>query len=173
MQSQHAVQGARKIDFRSFRKAIEEIAKAKSVDPITIEQQIIASGGPQMSSTTPSCHIRLHDDKASYTGMFLTPQTVQTSTHRAGLVEILCDRLVALLVGAATASCSLSWPMNSMRYRCLMVGEAFFALVHYLDCLFEFQIWEAWQRESREVQVHCSKESLTCRCVQGWRPIGH
>ena len=62
------MQGARKLDFKGFIKAVEEIAKAKKVPVGSVQQQIISGGGPQVSSTTPSCHVRLHDDKSSYTG---------------------------------------------------------------------------------------------------------
>ena len=66
-----SAQGARKIDFKAFRKAVEEIAKAKKADKGAIEQQIIASV-PQKSNTTSAGRVRLHDDKDSYTGMSLS-----------------------------------------------------------------------------------------------------
>ena len=53
---------------KKVSKALEEIAKAKKVERWAVEQQIIQSGGPQISGTTPTCHVRLHDDKSSYTG---------------------------------------------------------------------------------------------------------
>jgi len=62
------VQGARKLSFKEFEKALQAIAEEKKVSLEAVQRQICVSGGPQRSHTTPTNHVRLHDDKSSYTG---------------------------------------------------------------------------------------------------------
>lgn len=70
------LQGSRKLSFKEFERAVEEIAAEKKVGLETVQRQILASGGPKRTGTTPTSRVRLHDDKATYTGQApLDPRT--------------------------------------------------------------------------------------------------
>ena len=63
------MQGARKIAFREFEKALGLLAAEKGVSVDAVQAAVVASGGPQRNSTTPAANVRLHDDKSTYTGV--------------------------------------------------------------------------------------------------------
>jgi hypothetical protein len=71
------LQGARKLSYKEFEKALLAIAEEKKVSLEAVQRQILASGGPQRSRTTPTSHVRLHDDKANYTGTIKLLQHLQ------------------------------------------------------------------------------------------------
>lgn len=56
------------MSFKEFEKAVEEIAAEKKISLDAVQQQIVASGGPKRTGTTQTSRVRLHDDKATYTG---------------------------------------------------------------------------------------------------------
>jgi hypothetical protein len=63
-----AVQGARKIEFCHFKRALELIAEDKKVPVEQVHNQLIRSGGPRRNATQAD-FVRLHDDKSTFTGM--------------------------------------------------------------------------------------------------------
>ncbi len=75
------MQGARKLSFKEFERAVEEIAAEKKVGLEAVQRQIVASGGPKRTGTTQTSRVRLHDDKATYTGeeaiYLITPSNTQ------------------------------------------------------------------------------------------------
>lgn len=65
------LQGARRIVFKDFEKALAAIAAEKNASLEAIQAQIVSSGGPKRTGTTQAGHVRLHDDKSNYTGASL------------------------------------------------------------------------------------------------------
>ncbi|KAF8821388.1 p25-alpha family protein [Cardiosporidium cionae] len=61
-------QGAKRISFSDFEKAVEKIAEKKGVKPSTITENIIRSEGPLYTGTKTE-KVRLYEDKSTYTGV--------------------------------------------------------------------------------------------------------
>lgn len=62
------MQGARKLSWAQFEKALELLAQEKRADPLSIARAVAAGRGPRHNATTAAVHVRLHDDKSTYTG---------------------------------------------------------------------------------------------------------
>ncbi|KAK9908613.1 hypothetical protein WJX75_000439 [Coccomyxa subellipsoidea] len=84
-------QGARKIEFAAFEKALPLLAKEKGVATEEVRRAIVLSGGPHRNTTVTPDFVRLHDDKSTFTGVYAKggPSTVDkkitlaTITNRA------------------------------------------------------------------------------------------
>mmetsp|Transcript_1492 Transcript_1492/g.1964 ORF Transcript_1492/g.1964 Transcript_1492/m.1964 type:complete len:143 (+) Transcript_1492:51-479(+) len=62
--------GERRIKYTTFRnQAVAEIAKRKNIPEKEIVQKIFQAGGP-VALATQADHVRFHDDKSTYTGMY-------------------------------------------------------------------------------------------------------
>lgn len=61
------VQGARKIEFCHFKRALELIAEDKKVPVEQVHHKLLRSGGPRRNATQAD-FVRLHDDKSTFTG---------------------------------------------------------------------------------------------------------
>ena len=77
------LQGARRITFKDFEKALEAIAAEKKLPVAEVQRRIVASGGPKRTGTTPTNHVRLHDDKSTFTGATAEPPGLRTYCTRA------------------------------------------------------------------------------------------
>lgn len=64
----HALQGARKIDFAAFERALPLLAKEKGIAPEEVRRAIVLSGGPSRNTSVTPDFVRLHDDKTTFTG---------------------------------------------------------------------------------------------------------
>jgi hypothetical protein len=62
------LQGARKIEFAAFEKALPLLAKEKGVATEEVRRAIVLSGGPHRNTTVTPDFVRLHDDKSTFTG---------------------------------------------------------------------------------------------------------
>ncbi|BDA41253.1 probable tubulin polymerization-promoting protein family member 3 at C-terminar half [Coccomyxa sp. Obi] len=71
-------QGARKIDFAAFERALPLLAKEKGVAPEEVRRAIVLSGGPSRNTSVTPDFVRLHDDKTTFTGVYAKggPSTV-------------------------------------------------------------------------------------------------
>lgn len=70
----HVLQGARKIDFAAFERALPLLAKEKGIAPEEVRRAIVLSGGPSRNTSVTPDFVRLHDDKTTFTGEQLTRQ---------------------------------------------------------------------------------------------------
>jgi len=68
------------MNFNEFQQFLEEVASKKGVSKDSIIQQIQSAGGPHFHGTVPD-HVRLHDDKSTYTGVYAHggPSTVDVT----------------------------------------------------------------------------------------------
>ena len=62
------VQGARKIDFAAFQKALPLLAVEKGCRAEDVRRSIVLSEGPRRNSSVTPDFVRLHDDKTTFTG---------------------------------------------------------------------------------------------------------
>jgi len=60
--------GQRRMDFGMFKLAVAEIAQKKGKPTATVQEEIIAAGGPKWNATETE-YVAFHDDKSLYTGM--------------------------------------------------------------------------------------------------------
>ena len=67
MEAGLVVQGSRRISFREFEGALELLAADKGVPAEQVRQKVAQSSGP-LCNATQATHVRLHDDKSTYTG---------------------------------------------------------------------------------------------------------
>ena len=56
------------MSFREFEQALELLAADKGVAADEVRQKVAQSSGP-LCNATQAAHVRLHDDKSTYTGM--------------------------------------------------------------------------------------------------------
>ena len=61
-------QGARKIDFGAFERALPLLAEQKGVSAEEVRRCIVLSEGPRRNSSVTPDFVRLHDDKTTFTG---------------------------------------------------------------------------------------------------------
>jgi hypothetical protein len=69
-----ARQGARKIDFAGFQRAVELLADARGCAPEAVRRAVVLSGGPQTNTHVTPDYVRLHDDKSTYSGARPAPR---------------------------------------------------------------------------------------------------
>ena len=62
------MQGARKIDYAAFERALPLLAEAKGVPAADVRRRIVLSEGPCRNSSVTPDFVRLHDDKTTFTG---------------------------------------------------------------------------------------------------------
>ena len=62
------MQGARKIDFAAFQKALPLLAEEKGARAEDVRRAIVLSEGPRRNSSVTPDFVRLHDDKTTFTG---------------------------------------------------------------------------------------------------------
>ena len=62
------MQGARKIDFAAFQKALPLLAEEKGCRAEDVRRSIVLSEGPRRNSSVTPDFVRLHDDKTTFTG---------------------------------------------------------------------------------------------------------
>ncbi len=80
-----ARQGARKIDFAGFQRAVDLLADARGCAPEAVRRAVVLSGGPQTNTHVTPDYVRLHDDKSTYSGARPAP------LHRCGLHGLAPD----------------------------------------------------------------------------------
>lgn len=59
----------RRITFAQFLKGLELIAEKKGISPDDVSNTILSHGGPQFAGTQAD-HVKFHDDKSLYTGVY-------------------------------------------------------------------------------------------------------
>lgn len=64
------MQGARKIDYAAFERALPLLAEAKGVPAADVRRRIVLSEGPCRNSSVTPDFVRLHDDKTTFTGEY-------------------------------------------------------------------------------------------------------
>jgi len=69
-----ARQGARKIDFAGFQRAVDLLADARGCAPEAVRRAVVLSGGPQTNTHVTPDYVRLHDDKSTYSGARPAPR---------------------------------------------------------------------------------------------------
>ena len=62
------LQGARKIDFGAFQRALPLLAAEKGARAEEVRRAIVLSEGPRRNSSVTPDFVRLHDDKTTFTG---------------------------------------------------------------------------------------------------------
>ena len=102
------VQGARKIDFAAFQKALPLLAAEKGCRAEDVRRSIVLSEGPRRNSSVTPDFVRLHDDKTTFTG-------APTAWARLGLLDasavlhhdltVVTGSLMLLCVLASTPGC--------------------------------------------------------------------
>lgn len=64
------MQGARKIDYAGFERALPLLAAEKGAACDDVRRAIVLSGGPRRNSAVKAdAFVRLHDDKSTFTGV--------------------------------------------------------------------------------------------------------
>lgn len=61
-------QGARKIGFAGFQRAVELLAEERRCDVEAVRRAVVLSGGPHANTHVTPDYVRLHDDKSTYSG---------------------------------------------------------------------------------------------------------
>lgn len=61
-------QGARKIGFAGFQRAVELLAEERRCDVEAVRRAVVLSGGPHTNTHVTPDYVRLHDDKSTYSG---------------------------------------------------------------------------------------------------------
>jgi len=59
------------LNFQHFQACVEGISSKKGMSPEDVAGAIIASGGPSFAGATRPDAVRFHDDKSTYTGIYL------------------------------------------------------------------------------------------------------
>ena len=83
-------QGARKIGWTAFEKAVELLAVERKSSALSVARSVAACQGPRHNTTTAAVHVRLHDDKSTYTGQL--PTSALCCPHSLGLAHAICIR---------------------------------------------------------------------------------
>ena len=81
-------QKARKINFKQFQAALDQIGAKKGTSGEQVIETLVAAGGPKYSGTKAEA-TRLHDDKSQYTGVYAQggPSTVDKGHDLADLAD--------------------------------------------------------------------------------------
>ncbi|CAK0783737.1 hypothetical protein CVIRNUC_006936 [Coccomyxa viridis] len=82
-------QGARKIDFAAFQKALPLLAAEKGCRAEDVRRSIVLSEGPRRNSSMTPDFVRLHDDKTTFTGVYAKggPSTVDKRITAATITD--------------------------------------------------------------------------------------
>ncbi|KAF4642269.1 p25-alpha family protein [Toxoplasma gondii] len=85
---------ARKIDYPQFEDALKLVAEKKKASADQIVTKIAASEGGPIFVGTNTEHVRLHDDKDTYTGIHKTggPVLVAEGRWQFNNLSNICDR---------------------------------------------------------------------------------
>ena len=80
-------QGARKIGFAGFQRAVELLAEERRCDVEAVRRAVVLSGGPHANTHVTPDYVRLHDDKSTYSGaappwLLLKPPVVRVTLRR-------------------------------------------------------------------------------------------
>lgn len=84
---------ARKINVAQFHKGIEQCAAKKKTTYEDLSAKICAIGGPVYAGTKAE-HVKYHDDKSLYTGVYANggPSNVDAGNGMISDISQLCDR---------------------------------------------------------------------------------
>lgn len=64
--------GGRRLTFDNFVNALAVVAERQGSTFEAVVRAVLASGGPAATNATAPAHVRLHDDKSTYTGNRVT-----------------------------------------------------------------------------------------------------
>ena len=59
----------RRISYAEFQKSFTYLAEKKGIDVDALKELIVGAGGPQYTGTQAD-HVKFHDDKSLYTGVY-------------------------------------------------------------------------------------------------------
>ena len=90
----------RKITFQQFTVGIDNIASKKGMSAEQVIEHIVQAGGPHFQGTKAQ-HVKLHDDKTTYTGVYAAggPTTVDAGHGKISDISQTCDRTAADIRG--------------------------------------------------------------------------
>ena len=102
------LQGARKIDFAAFQKALPLLAAEKGCRAEDVRRSIVLSEGPRRNSSVTPDFVRLHDDKTTFTGAPTTWAHLSLLDASAALdhdLTVVTEGLMLLCMLASNPGC--------------------------------------------------------------------
>ena len=83
--------GGRRMSFPAFLDALDDVAGRRGVPVAEVAASVLSAAGPAVSGVTPTTYVRLHDDKAGYTGVYArggpSPAAASGAAGLAGVVD--------------------------------------------------------------------------------------
>ena len=83
--------GGRRMSFPAFLDALDDVAGRRGVPVAEVAASVLAAAGPAVSGVTRTGYVRLHDDKAGYTGVYArggpSPAAPSGAVGLAGVVD--------------------------------------------------------------------------------------